>query len=231
MHITLYSLVFTVFLACVYYIASVGHQNQIYSNHEEEARIQSLPYDLHRNKLLIDVCLFLSRTLDKFLSPFYVLSLVSCIFFGAPLYGSVSLGMYLIHLINQSGYFPTFLQTPFLYLNVFLLSSSTFGLTSWFNISFFLASVGFVAFDYLRCHFWNVDSPTAQFPMADPEKKLTVGFVSEHDPDASEQVVSLINHHRKYQSVHASKESKVQFGLIVDTLLALYARITGKHIV
>ncbi|PJD92915.1 MAG: hypothetical protein CK424_04935 [Legionella sp.] len=56
MHITLYSLVFTAFLACVYYIASVGHQNQIYSNHEEEARIQSLPYDLHRNKLLIDVC-------------------------------------------------------------------------------------------------------------------------------------------------------------------------------
>ena len=137
MHLGLYQCVFTAFSAGVYYIASVAHQNQIYINQGELDKIQALPFHAHNNKFLMDSTLFLSRNINKFLIPFYVASLVSCIFFGAPVYGYISLIMYGVNLLNQYGYFPAILKTPYLYLNVLVMTSATFGLTSWLNMAFF----------------------------------------------------------------------------------------------
>jgi len=83
MPLGLYRVVFTACTVGVYYIASVAHQNQIYINQGDLDKIQSLPFNAHNNKFMMDSVLFLSRHMNKFLLPFYVISLLSCIFFGA----------------------------------------------------------------------------------------------------------------------------------------------------
>ena len=230
MHLGLYQCVFTAFSAGVYYIASVAHQNQIYINQGELDKIQALPFHAHNNKFLMDSTLFLSRNMNKFLIPFYVASLVSCIFFGAPVYGYISLIMYGVNLLNQYGYFPAILKTPYLYLNVLVMTSATFGLTSWLNLAFFLAGVTYVIVDYIRCHLYQADSPTAQFPMADPEKKFTVLSMANNDANAEEQLSSLINKHRTYKSLCATKPAQLRFGFPWESFLYAFSRMSGHNL-
>lgn len=229
MYLGLYQCGFTAFSAGVYYIASVAHQNQIYINQGELDKIQALPFHAHNNKFLMDSTLFLSRNMNKFLIPFYVASLVSCIFFGAPVYGYISLIMYGVNLLNQYGYFPAILKTPYLYLNVLVMTSATFGLTSWLNMAFFLAGVTYVIVDYIRCHLYQADSPTAQFPMADPEKKFTVLAIANNDANAEEQLSSLINKHRTYKSLCATKPAQLRFGFPWESFLYAFSRMSGYN--
>lgn len=230
MYLGLYQCVFSAFSAGVYYIASVAHQNQIYINQGELDKIQPLPFNAHNNKFLMDSTLFLSRNMTKFLIPFYVASLVSCIFFGAPVYGYISLVMYAVNFLNQYGYFPEFLKTPYLYLNILVTTSATFGLTSWLNLALFLAGVTYVIVDYIRCYLYQADSPTAQFAMADPEKAFTVLSIANDDSNAEEQLSSLINKHRTYKSTCATKPAQLRFGFPWESFLYAISRMSGHNL-
>ncbi|MCX7091766.1 MAG: hypothetical protein NTU48_10020 [Legionellales bacterium] len=229
MHLGLYQFIFTAFSSVVYYIASIAHQNQIYINQGEEDKIQKLPFNCHNNQYLMDAALFLSQGMNKFMLPFYVVTLVSCIFLGAPMYGYISLAMFAINLLNQHGYFPEFLKKPYLYLNVLVVSSYLFGVLSWFNIALFSAGVGYALFDYIRCHLQHADSPTPQFPMNNPQKKLTVIAIAGSDLNASKRLDDRINQHRLYKSACATHAAQIRFGLPYEPMIKLYCRILEKN--
>jgi hypothetical protein len=222
--------VFSVLTAGLYYVASIAHQNQIYTNQDELDKIIPLPLNCHNNKLLMKAVLWLSLSLDKIVLPLYVIGLIACIYLGSPLYGYTSIIMYGINLLNQHGYFPTFLKTPYMYLNVFVMTSYTFGIDSWFNIAVTGAGIAFIIYDYIRCNLLNKASPTAQFPMGDPQKKFEVPQIAVDDDHTKEQLTNLILQHRKYKSVCATQAAKIRFGFPQDKLFAWYCHLRGQPI-
>ena len=176
----------------VQYVASVFHSNQIAINQEKLDKIQKLPYDLHKNARLKSVTLFLSCHMAKGLQVIYLGSLVGCIFLGAPLYAYTSLALLSVNFLNQQGYLPSFLRTPYLYLNMMILLASIFGVSSWISVSLSVAMIGYTVFDYVRHYLLGAGSPTAQYLIADPTKKPTIEPISDDAPDATAQLNFMV---------------------------------------
>lgn len=214
----------------IFYAASIAHHNQICINQNELEKISKLPFDLHENQYLMRAVLFLSHHLGKVLIPFYVLSLVGCVFLGAPIYGYISLSAYTLNLLYQNDYFPSFLAAPFRYLNVLAVSSASLGATSWSNIALFISGIGFTIFDYVICHLRNEVSPTSQFPMADPKNKLTVMTFKKDTPEGSKTLSSLINKHKIYKSTRSLEGEQVRFGFPFDWIFKTYSRWKGTSL-
>ena len=191
----------------VQYVASIFHANQIAINQEKFDKIQSLPFDLHKNALLKSITLFLSRHMAKGLQAIYLGSLVGCIFLGAPLYAYTSLALLSINFLNQRGYLPSFLRTPYLYLNIMMLWTSVFGVSSWISASLSVAMIGYTVYDYVRHYLWGESSPTAQYLMADPTKKLTLQPISDDLPDATERLNFIVQtqiRHKRNLGLHVT---------------------------
>lgn len=180
------------FAGLVQYVASVFHSNQIAINQEKLDKIQKLPYDLHKNARLKSVTLFLSSHMAKGLQVIYLGSLVGCIFLGAPLYAYTSLALLGVNFLNQQGYLPSFLRTPYLYLNIMILWASIFGVSSWVSVGFSMAMIGYTVFDYVRHYLLGAGSPTAQYLIADPTKKLTIEPIPDDAPDAKERLNFMV---------------------------------------
>lgn len=212
------------------YVASVAHHNQICRNQDDLDKITKLPYDLHENKYIMDSALFLSRYLVQIFTPIYIISLVGCIFLGAPTYAYISLTMYTLNLLYQHDYFPSILKGPYRYLNVLAVSSATLGLTSWLNIAFFASGVAFTIFDYVICHMRQEVSPTSQFPMANSKNKLTVMPINNDTPEGSKALLSLLNKHRNYKSASSLEGEKLRFGIQGDWIFYVFSRVSGYPI-
>lgn len=186
------------FSAGLYYVASVAHQNQIYINQGEPDRIERLPYDLHENEYLTQAALWLSAYMAPLLLTLYVSTLVSCIFLGAPMYAYVSLAMYAVNLLNQHDYIPEYLKPPFMYFNIMVSILTVFGISNWLNASITLFMLGVTVFDYIRCNWLNIDSPTLQFPMANHTHQLMLS--PEDDLNPSTALNKQITQHIDYKT-------------------------------
>ena len=205
------------------YVAYVAHQNQIYLHANETEKLIKLPFKLHKNLFLMKTALFLSRNLYFIMTCFFIATLISCPFLGASLYGALSLGMYGLNLLYQQGYFPSFLRTPYLYLNILTCLFAVFGVLSWVAIGLSTGLVAFTIYDYIRCHLWNKDSPTAQFPMADPTKKLTLPKIANDDPEASAQLAAYLKQYivsTERSELHVTFNHFYQSYEIVQNILA-----------
>lgn len=207
----------------VQYVASIAHANQMAINQNEREKIQTLPYDLHNNQSLMQLALFLSRHFGTACLAIYMTSIIGCAFFGAPLYAYTSLALYSVEILNKNGYLPSFLRTPYLYANILILIVSIFGVTSWLSVGLSAGMIGFTVYDYIRCHFYGADSPTAQFPMADASKKLTVEPIEEQDSEAEEKLNFVIQKHIRCKDqvgIHVTFNHFYQSYHIMDKILS-----------
>tara|TARA_R110002126_G_scaffold187410_1_gene336028 strand:+ start:20837 stop:22729 length:1893 start_codon:yes stop_codon:yes gene_type:complete len=179
-------------LGAFFYTASIAQKNQMLVNLGELNKIQTLPWDLHEHQLLMKSSLFLSLHLQTFFLLFYGLSLVACVFLGNPLYAFVSFGMYALDQLNQHGYMPNFLKTPYMYLGVAITLLAVCGVTSVLGVGLSLGLLSFTAIDYIRCKIWGVDSPTAQFPMTDLSQQVKVPSFEANDAEATQVFNTLL---------------------------------------
>ena len=173
-----------VVLGAVFYAASIAQENQMMINLGELDKIQTFPWDLHENQWLMNSALFLSLHLQTFFLWFYGLSLVACVFLGNPLYAYVSFGMYALDQLNQHGYIPDALKTPYMYLGVAITLLAICGVTSVLGLTLSVGLLSFTAIDYIRCKIWGVDSPTGQFPMTDLSQQVKVPSFEADDMEA-----------------------------------------------
>jgi hypothetical protein len=161
-------------LGSIFYLASIAQGNQIAKNAGELDKITTLPWGLHENTYLTKTALFLSENLAYPLLAFYGASLVACLFLGAQLYACASLAMYALDQLYQHGYIPEFLEKPYLSMSVILVLLVVFGITSPLGITLSLAMIVFTAIDYVRRNRNEKSSPTAQFPMSDKSKQISL---------------------------------------------------------
>lgn len=211
------------FSGLINYVASIAHQNQIYIHAGEPDKIIKLRLGLQNNRYLMKAALFLSRNLYFMLTSFFIATLVICIFLGAPVYAYLSLAMYAANLLNQHGYMPAFLRNPYLYLNIAICIFAVFGVTSWLAIGLSTALVAFTVYDYIHCYLWKKESPTAQFPMADPTKILTLPEIAENDPVAIVTLKTCLNAYRKSterRGIHVTFNHFYQSHQIIERVLS-----------
>jgi|GEM_PF-1264761 len=212
----------------IYYVASVAHQNQIYINENEPDKVKRLPLGLHKSKFLMKSALFLSRYLAYVFIVGYFVLLAGCIAQGAFFYGFSALAMCAVNTLYQKGYFPMFLRNPYIYLNLALCLTTVFGVTTPLGIGLSSALIAFTVYDYVRCYWTGKNSPTAQFPIADPNKKLTVPPIEKNDPVAREKLSRMIHRHLQYSrgsGLQVTFDHFYQSHRIMDRLLKDLAQV------
>jgi hypothetical protein len=221
--LSIYQYPFMALAGLIQYIASIAHQNQMAINENKLDKIQELPFHLEQNHYLMNAALFFSKYFAQALQLFYMISLVLCLSLGAPVYAYTSLALLSMQLLNQRGYLPEFIQTAYLYVNLICILLSVFGITSMLGASLSIGMVAFTIGDYISCHLFGETSPTAQFPMTDPNKKLTIHRIDEDNANAEQQVRSLLDKHIKHRKdlgIHVTFDHFYQSHEILNRILS-----------
>jgi hypothetical protein len=155
------------------YLATICHQNQLKRNQHREDEVRKLPFKLHNHKMFNRVILWLSKYIRHGILALYGISLIAGLFLGASLFVTSAVGMLLVDICRQRGWFPAFLQKPYLLLGLFLVTGQVLGFGSLLTIGISLGFVAYSIWDYIQIHVKGVRSSTSVFPIATPSHQLT----------------------------------------------------------
>lgn len=152
------------------YGASIFHSNERFERMGEPEKIQELPYDLHKNKTLGKVLMFVNEYISTVFVLVYLSGLLLCGLNGFGAYALISLGMGVVDRAMKYGWLPSFLNTPYLWLCQLMIITTICGVGSTLATVLTALFVGFTIWEYVQTHIRGARSSSWQYPKAAPEK-------------------------------------------------------------
>ncbi|MFY7697982.1 MAG: hypothetical protein ACOVQX_04075 [Legionella sp.] len=211
-------------------IAYLCHKNQIARNAEKFDDIVSFPLGLDESSFFIKLIYFLSNHASRAFYGLYLVGLGIAFYYEATVMVAASLAMLSINYLYKHGWFPSWLESSYLFFTSFLLIGATFGIDSIVGITLSTINIVFMLYDYVQTHIRGMHSATSQFPIATKEHLITVN----KDPDLSpeirlEQVNNLINRF-KYKRIRPTFNHFKQSSELTEKLLGYSPKLTPQEL-
>lgn len=177
-----------------------GGLSYVFHSNEQNRRLGNtngiihLPFDLHQSRFLRNLSFGLSSVLSLCFVGIYALGIGVCAYYGMYTVLGYSAAMIVVDLVYQRGWLPSVLNRPYDWSCRLLITTSVFGVSSWFGLGVTALLCAHLLWDALTTYVFKTRTGNQLFPLS----KQPLQFKLTQRPQTSAHLLELARGLKEY---------------------------------